>query len=308
LGTSLKDSKYLAECVLKLSDYFVSKSGSTPWDEAWAQAAYLAYYFPIGYVRGLAVREQLPESVRLSGARVFELGSGPGNVSAAFFDQGQSWSCLEISSSASRLHASLFLEVYSQTISRLINRPKQGEKFDLGLFSFVINELSEVPDFSPFTTVVILEPATHQDFKSFLNIRSQLIQSGFQIVAPCPHDGPCPLSGARDWCHDRIGFQAPNWFSEIEKYLPMRNQTVTFSYLVATRLRDLPRAEARLVGDMLPENGKTRMMVCRGPEREFLSWLHREGEVPRLFRGDKFLLTDAIEKRGNEIRIKRGKS
>jgi len=33
-----------------------------------------------------------------------------------------------------------------------------------------------------------------------LALRRQLIASGAHVAAPCPHDGPCPLS-APDWCH-----------------------------------------------------------------------------------------------------------
>jgi hypothetical protein len=62
------------------------------------------------------------------------------------------------------------------------------------------------------------------------------------------------------------------------------------------------RHAARVIGDTLPERGKTRQMICRGPHREFLSWLHRFGEPPSLPRGALVRGIDTTEPKGGELR------
>src|SRR5262249_7385578 len=53
------DARRLAEAVLKLSDLYTREPlAVTPWAEGWAQAAHLAYYFPLNYARNLAVARE----------------------------------------------------------------------------------------------------------------------------------------------------------------------------------------------------------------------------------------------------------
>ena len=53
---TLQDSKKIADAVKRLSDYFIQNpDGSTPWNETWAQIAYLSYFLPLNQVRAQAV-------------------------------------------------------------------------------------------------------------------------------------------------------------------------------------------------------------------------------------------------------------
>lgn len=49
--------------------------------------------------------------------------------------------------------------------------------------------------------LVIVEPGTPDGFKRILSCRDRLLSAGAQIVAPCSHDGACPLAAAERWCH-----------------------------------------------------------------------------------------------------------
>ena len=144
-----------------------------------------------------------------------------------------------------------------------------------------------------------------------MSIRKSLIESGHSIWGPCTHQGPCPLleMSARDFCHDRIHWQAPAWFLEMEKHLPMKNRTLTFSYLLVRKSRPAPKGIqglARLTGDTLEEKGKHRQSVCRGPEREFLAWFPqrlKKGETITLDRGCLVRLKPDLVMKATEVRL-----
>jgi ribosomal protein RSM22 (predicted rRNA methylase) len=49
-------------------------------------------------------------------------------------------------------------------------------------------------------TLLIVEPGTPAGYLRIIAAREQLIARGAHVLAPCPHDKPCPLV-APDWCH-----------------------------------------------------------------------------------------------------------
>jgi ribosomal protein RSM22 (predicted rRNA methylase) len=51
------------------------------------------------------------------------------------------------------------------------------------------------------TLVLIVEPGTPAGYDRIITARAQLITAGFSVVAPCPHQAPCPIKPGQDWCH-----------------------------------------------------------------------------------------------------------
>jgi ribosomal protein RSM22 (predicted rRNA methylase) len=53
--------------------------------------------------------------------------------------------------------------------------------------------------------LILIEPGTPQGFGNLLKARQLLTKLGAQCIAPCPHNGPCPLAPhfheKKDWCH-----------------------------------------------------------------------------------------------------------
>jgi ribosomal protein RSM22 (predicted rRNA methylase) len=49
-------------------------------------------------------------------------------------------------------------------------------------------------------TLLVVEPGTPAGYARVIALRAQLISRGARVIAPCPHDKPCPLA-APDWCH-----------------------------------------------------------------------------------------------------------
>ncbi len=314
LNVDLKDVSRISESILRLSDFYIHEPQSpTPWKDNWAQIAYLSYFLPLNFLRARAVIDEGSKLGFFNGLRsLIDFGSGLGSGSLSL-DKIPEQLFIERSRVAQELHAS-FLK--GQTFHRAWQSepPPHVEQNTLSIFSYSLTELSQLPEWAlESEALMIIEPATRDDGRKLLKLRSQLMIEGFHIWAPCTHQGACPLltQSKTDWCHDRIHFEVPPWFQKIEQHLPMKNSTLTTSYLLARRsLRPTPSVEqARTVGDQVKEKGKTRQLVCRGPEREFLTWMERDWgkAVPRVPRGVLIEWPDeksGAEKKSNEVRLK----
>lgn len=342
IGYSLERPRELAGAVKKLSDFYTANpEGRSPWGEPWMRAASMAYYFPLNYARNRAVaREAIRVGFFQGLDTLFDFGSGMGSAVLALRDQlsefeseaidGKKLNLIAYDLSETALEHGRQLEQSSVSntcyLSKLdldgpFNSKFQGNRIDSKstalVSSYALTELVKAPDWwSQCEALYIVEPSSREDARSLMSYRSDLIANGYSIWAPCTHHLDCPLlvNSEKDWCHDRLVWKAPDWFRDVEKFLPMKNNTITYSYLLARRSK---RGDAddqqdeygriRVVGDMLVEKGKTRQLICRGPEREFLTWFPNrmsKGEEVHLHRGDLIRLHGEEQKNGNEMRIK----
>lgn len=324
IGYDFEKTSALASAIKQLSDFYLANpEGETPWEKPWAQAAYLAYFFPLNYLRVAAV---ISEGKRLGFfdtlTGLIDFGSGVGTVGLAFADllpgHFRTAMAIERSALAVKWHKTLresadqtkwlWASKYDASHDGSHHRETSAEaERRLTAFSYSLTELNQLPLWAKTgTALMLIEPATHQDSRRLLSWRTDLTQSGWFAWAPCTHQRACPLltESARDWCHDRIQVSLPPWMEEVESFLPMKNPTLAFSYLLLRR--DPPPqalgALARLTGDLRKEKGASRQMVCRGPEREFLSWQHRFGEPPEYPRGALVRLPEQMAKKSNELR------
>lgn len=67
---------------------------------------------------------------------------------------------------------------------------------------------------------------------------------GAHVVAPCPHDAPCPLAvpGSRSWCHFGTRFQRPGFMQQAKapagaRMNPADHQDERYSYVVLRWVR-----------------------------------------------------------------------
>lgn len=311
LKVSREDSQKIADCVLRMSDFYLQNPESpTPWKESWCQVSQISYYLPLNFLRSQSVcQEAQARNFPLRSSEFFDFGSGLGAGSLPWLAIVNGPPVfVERSPEAQKLHQKLLshfkLNSTPHWISEKDIRPQNKRT---ALFSYSLTELRKAPDWMwDCESLILLEPSTQDDGRRLLQFRKELQARGFFLWAPCPHQEACPLLEASktDWCHDRIGFEKPDWFEKIERHLPIKNQTLTFGYLLASRQKPPALHQWRTVGDQLEEKGKTRQLICRNSQRQFLAWMHREGEVPEIPRG--VLLdppTDFIEK-SNEVRVR----
>lgn len=310
IGFSITNPKPLARAVLRQSDFYIARPHQeTPWKERWAQAAQLAYYFPLNWVRAQAVLDRGEEVGFWNGLESYlEFGSGLGPFTCQdrYFTSGL---CIEPSPDAQSIAQNLMRHFGITRRLAWNTRKETATPVDVAIFSYVLTELPQLPSWVyEARGLVFVEPSTQHDGRRLMDARDTLIKAGYYPWAPCLHDDVCPLlvESKKDWCHDRVFFDAPPWWLEMEKHLPMRNRTITFSYLLMKKEKPVLRRAnlGRLVGDSLVEKGKTRQMICRGSRREFLSWLHKETEKFELPRGEIVSVEEYAATKGAEIRIR----
>lgn len=343
-GLSLKDHKKIADCIVKLSDHFNQKNpGPTPWKQDWCKIAYLTYYSPLNELRMLSVLQECQRvGFFATEETILDFGSGLGSSGNALAQLLSLKKDLQFKLRLLELEpndlARNFLQEIRAAQSKqmdqaiLLNRGYSTatvttadiEKLATGphkpttlILSYSLVESHQLPAIAESVDrLIILEPSTGDRGRKLMELRAQWIKKGYRAWAPCTHQEACPLlvHSQRDWCHDRIHFNRPTWFASIEKYLPMKNATLTFSYLA---LGKLPKEDsesaaayqnrARVVGDLLPEKGKDRQLICRDSERVFLTWMHRdwEGQPTRIEipRGSLIEAPD-VDQKSDELRVR----
>ncbi|OQW48471.1 MAG: hypothetical protein A4S09_04640 [Proteobacteria bacterium SG_bin7] len=302
---SLSKTTKLADAILELSDFYIHEPGKpTPWHRHGTIAAHLAYYFPLNYIRSLGLVHEakkvgfLDDSDELVdfGAGLSPLIAASGLTSSYCVEQGER--CEDI---FKRLVPKANTKWHSE-----IETVKRHKRHILCL-SYSLNELTEIPEWLySFERVIIMEPSDRISGRKLLEMRQKFIEKGFYIWAPCTHQLECPLlkESKTDWCHTREFWNMPLWFQKIENHLPMKNRTLTYSYLMVSRTPPGKKISdhARLTGDLLKEKGKSRQLFCRSDKREFLAWLSRDGEAPEWKRGELVKIIGTPKVVGNEIR------
>jgi ribosomal protein RSM22 (predicted rRNA methylase) len=139
---------------------------------------------------------------------------------------------------------------------------------DLVAAAYVLNELAP-SDRPPLLqklwqvtadTLVIVEPGTPAGWQRILAARSQLIESGAHVIAPCPHARACPLREP-DWCHFavRVARSRPHRQTKGAE-VPWEDEK--FSYLAASR-EPAPSGAARVIARPRKASGRVTLKLCR---------------------------------------------
>lgn len=285
--------------VLRLSNHYVSSPEAlSPWKQSWAMNALLSYYHPLNQSRAFGVANRGMGRGFFDGINsVYDFGCGTGAATLGILA-----ACPEVTNVVLSDHSPEVLKIADDLFARLPLVKKAGIKWvtatetmensdaprtpatSLALFSYVLTEANAVDRFSrflkrgdsqAFEAIAILEPSTSTDGRRLQRLRTMLLENDYHIWAPCTHADKCPLleESDRDWCHDRFPPFLPTWWKNLESGLPIKNQSITVSYLLARK--KAPQVEkkfVRVTGDPLYEKTKIRQLICRGPHREFISW------------------------------------
>jgi ribosomal protein RSM22 (predicted rRNA methylase) len=107
--------------------------------------------------------------------------------------------------------------------------------------------------------LVIVEPGTPAGFAVIRTLRDALIGAGASVLAPCPHDAGCPMTGA-DWCHFATRVQRSSLHRQV-KGGERGHEDEKFSYVAVTRRPPL-RAAGRLLRHPVKPPRRVELTVC----------------------------------------------
>lgn len=213
-GVPLRD---LTEAAERLSRRYraETRDGRLHIDDGLAARAYLTTRLPATFAAIAASLAALAETLPgLHPRSVLDIGAGPGTATWA---AASTWESLAeavlveaspaIREVGARLAGALPLRC-AWRAEGLADGLRQCPGGDLVVMAYVLDELApslRAPLIARLwelagKAVLIVEPGTTEGWKRILAARDQLIAAGAQILAPCPHHRPCPLSPP-DWCH-----------------------------------------------------------------------------------------------------------
>jgi len=187
-----------------------------------ASLTYVAHRYPATWASNFRVLWELARRAPdFRPRRILDYGAGPAPGLAAAHDvwrgEFERAVAVEPSDHMSQIGKHLTDELDLPTVQWQRCLYDSSEKFDLIIASYVQMEIrgQESRDalikqfwnrLDPGGVMVLIEPGTPTGFR-FMHHTRELLISGvgvehFHFVAPCPHEGMCPVAlTGRDWCH-----------------------------------------------------------------------------------------------------------
>lgn len=204
-----------AERAAAISKTYREGGGSTTITSATDALAYALARMPATYAADIASLNALldirPDFAPTS---LLDIGAGPGTATwaaAETFPSLQSFRLFDANDALRKLALELARDngrqiAYERGDARALLA--KAEAADLVVASYVVGEMGEAERASLAAlmwektrdTLLVVEPGTPAGYARIIALRQQLIAAGARVMAPCPHDGLCPLT-APDWCH-----------------------------------------------------------------------------------------------------------
>ena len=255
-------------------------SGRQP-AEVWTDLdclAYVAVRMPATYRAALNVlrdlRERCPE-LRIES--MLDIGSGPATCLWAAWSELEELVCATLIESdpamvelAKRLAlgSSLTARVSSTWWVSGVATVAAMPAHDLVVAGYILAELdakqrrSLVDDAwrASRGAVAFIEPGSTDGFRRIMEARDRLITLGARVVAPCPHDGQCPMP-SHDWCHFAARLNRTSLQRRLKKGA-LGYEDEKYAYVLASRGSGAPSA-ARVVRRPRIGTGRVTLRVCR---------------------------------------------
>jgi ribosomal protein RSM22 (predicted rRNA methylase) len=255
--------------------------------------SYLAARLPATFAVLKRVLEECQKNMPdFSPHSIADIGAGPGTAtwasanafssinSAKLYEKDEGWLKLGKSIMDLSTNFSLKNSVWKQTnLEEVVN----FDTSDLAILSYVVGELDlEAMKklvanawASVSQVLIIIEPGTPHGFERIRMLREQLIQLGAFVVAPCPHNNKCLMSGS-DWCHFSERLER-SLLHKTVKAASMGYEDEKYSYVVVSKT-SVALPQARILRHPQHHSGHTEFVLCtsEGLEKRTISRRHKE--------------------------------
>ena len=267
----------LAEASAMLSQRYRSelRDGRFHVSEDDAARAYLAARLPATFA---AVRAAMAEAeLRMPDFRpksLLDLGAGPGTAMWAARD---TWPTID---TTLMVEGSPTMRRWGETLAASaapFQREWRAADFtkgklavdphDLVTIAYVLDELEfgvrsaliEAAWQATGSLLLVVEPGTPAGWQRILDTRTQLLGLGAHIVAPCAHEGPCPIVSP-DWCHfSRRVARTKIHLRSKGAVVPFEDEK--FIYLAVSKAPASP-TPARILAPPRAGSGKVSLKLC----------------------------------------------
>ncbi|TWB98188.1 ribosomal protein RSM22 (predicted rRNA methylase) [Bradyrhizobium macuxiense] len=234
--------------------------------------AYAVARMPATYAAVVASLNALSE-IRpdFAPASLLDVGAGPGTATwaaAEAFSSLQAFTLLDANVALRTLALDLtrrsdrLRRITSYELGQARTYAAHAEAADLVIASYLINELNDA-ERDALTdvmwektrdTLLVVEPGTPAGYARIIALRTRLIAAGAHVIAPCPHDGACPLV-APDWCHFSQRLQRSRAHKQVKGAdAPFEDERFAYVALSRARVEDRP---ARVLAQ--PDVGKVEI-------------------------------------------------
>jgi len=259
--------------------------------------AYALTRLPATYAATAAVLGSVHDAwPEFSPRSLIDAGAGPGTATWAAFEQFSALADARLIDDNPHLRTLALTCLQASPFPALRNaKYDRGDLFainvasaDLVIAGYVIGELS--PELLPRLAdtlwsaatgmLVVIEPGTPAGFSRIRALRAHLIANGAHVVAPCPHDGACPIVDP-DWCHFSQRLNRSRAHRQV-KGAELSFEDEKFSYVALAR-EELARERPPRIGARVlahPRVGKAEVSakLCTPQGMVTATAVRREGE------------------------------
>jgi ribosomal protein RSM22 (predicted rRNA methylase) len=235
---------------------------------------YLMSRMPATYAAITKVLQELPTDSGIQS--VLDIGSGPGTglwAAQNVLSKLTSYTGIEGDPTFKRLAEQLSIGSTVSSIDWIVGRyPNDlpNIKADLVLISYTVGEnssevvlktLNHLWQQNVTEWLIVIEPGTPKGFRSIMEIRNFVIQSGGHIYAPCSGNHPCPMAGD-DWCHFSVRLNRSLLQKQVKQAtLPYEDEK--FSYLIVRKHPlEKEHGQGRVIKKPMIRSGHIALDVC----------------------------------------------
>ncbi|GAB3850707.1 small ribosomal subunit Rsm22 family protein [Dactylosporangium cerinum] len=255
--------KRLAESVRRLiADYRSGRPAEEPLLRNMVDVtAYAAYRMPATHAAVAAALAQ----ITISPKSVLDIGGGSGAATWAALD---AFPALETVTILDQVPEALKLgeRMLPRATWQEWHLGEPTDAADLVLVSYVLGELTEDAQHdlvdqagaAARQAVVIVEPGTPLGYRRILDARQRLLEQGWTVAAPCPHQQECGMTG-KDWCHFSARINRSALHRKV-KDAELGYEDEKFSYVAVTR--QPTEQQGRVVRHPTFRKGLVTLQVC----------------------------------------------